>query len=155
MGKLAERCADIARRCDDLSPLVDPIKKRLWWGNREAVVQGVSPNGRPVAPLMPSTLARRKGDGPPRAPMRDKSRVITMYEVNVVAGPGKLSFIGGWPGFTPIIEYLSHGTSRMRARPTFGFREIDLDWIRKQMQSHIIQPSGGGGRNWWPFGRSK
>ena len=140
MGKLAERCADIARRCGDLSPLRAPLRQRLWEGNRAAVLAGTTPTGQAVAPLKPSTLKHRKGNGPPRAPQGAGSRVVTGYVESVVAGPGRLSFTGSWPAF-PQIEYLDRGTNHMQARPTFGFRPVDLEATRADLRRHIIPGS--------------
>lgn len=136
MGKLSERCADLARRCGDLSPLQEPIRQRLWEGNRAAVLAGKTPTGAAVAPLKASTLKRRKGNGPPRAPMGAASRVVAGCVVAVTAGVGRLGFTQSWPGF-PEIEYLDSGTKRMAARPTLGFRPEDLDWVRAKLREHI------------------
>jgi hypothetical protein len=134
MGKLLQRNQDIARRCGDLSPLAEPVRARLVQGNREAILAGLSPDGRPVAPLKPATLKRRKGSGPPRAPEGASAKVIIDYVVTVAAGPAALRFTGTWPGF-PVVEYLD------RTRPTLGFRAADLEWIRTQLRKHIIPGS--------------
>lgn len=134
MGKLLQRNQEIARRCGDLSPLAEPVRARLVLGNREAILAGLSPDGRPVAPLKPSTLKRRTGTGPPRAPHGASSRVVADYVVTVVAGVAALRFTGTWPGF-PAVEYLD------RTRPTLGFRAADLEWIRAQLRKHIIPGS--------------
>lgn len=139
MGKLLERCQDLARRCGDLSALREPVRDRLWEGNKGAVLAGLTPLGAPVAPLLPLTLKRRKGGGPPRAPMGAGSRVVAGYVVAVDAGPGRLAFTGSWPGFSPVIEYLDAGTSRMAARPTFGHRPTDLDWVRDRLRAHVLR----------------
>lgn len=138
MGKLSQRCSDIARRCGDLSALREPIRKRLWEGNAAAVMAGQTPTGQTVAPLAKSTLKGRKGNGPPRAPRGRSSRVVAGYVVSVDAGPGRLSFTGSWPDFRPV-EYLDRGTRRMPARPTLGFRPADLDWIRGRLGEHVMK----------------
>lgn len=153
MGKLLDRNREIARRCGDLSPLAGPVRDRLILGNRTVVLAGVSPGStKLVAPLKPSTLARRKGTGPPRAPMGAASRIVTAYEVQVTAGVGRLSFVAGWPGFSPVIEYLDRGTKNMAARPIFGFRPIDLEFVRDRLREHVI-PRGFFGRVAGFFGR--
>jgi len=137
-GLLRERVADMAKRCGDLTPLAEPVRQRLIEGNREAILQGVSPDGNRVAPLKRSTIKRREGrSGPPRAPGFSNSRVITMYEVKVIAGPQKLTFTGGWPDFEPILGWLDKGTRKMVARPTMGFRQADLDWVRGEMKAYV------------------
>lgn len=142
MAKLSERCQDMAKRCGDLGPLAGPIRQRLLEGNRAVLRAGISPgSSRLVAPLMPSTLARRKGKGPPRIPMGDASRAIAGCEVIVQAGPGKLSFLKSYPSLGEIARYLNDGTRKMAARPFMGYREIDLEWIRNQMRSYVI-PTG-------------
>lgn len=138
MGKLAERCSDIARRCGDLSPLREPVRARLWEGNKAAILAGQTPQGAEVAALAASTQKRRKGGGPPRAPRGAASRVVAGYVVTVSAGPGQLSFTGTWPDFDAI-GYLDGGTKFMPARPTLGFRPVDLDWIREQLGSYVIR----------------
>jgi hypothetical protein len=138
VGKLSERCAAIARRCGDLSPLAAPVRERLVEGNRAAVLAGVSPDGRPVAPLAASTLKRRRGTGPPRAPRGAASRVVAGYVVAVDAGPGRLTFTGSWPAF-PQVDYLDRGTRRMPPRPTYGFRGEDLDAVRAMLRGHVTE----------------
>lgn len=164
-GLLRERCAEMAKRCGDLSPIAEPVRKRLWEGNKAAILAGVSPDGRQVAKTwrqmnaesqwMTRRLAsgkvvrfkmlgyREGGDGPARAPHRERSRSVTTYQVNVIAGPQKLTFTGGYPDFEPIMGYLDKGTRYMPARPTMGFRQEDLDWIRNEMRQYVT-----GWRGW-------
>jgi len=132
VGKLSERCADMARRCGDLSPLAAPVRQRLWESNRDLIRRGVSPDGRRVKDLAPSTLKRRKGTGPPRAPRGDSSRVVSDCVVSVDAGPGRLAFSKSWPNF-PEIVYVD------AARPTMGYAPEVLEWVRGQLRAHVIE----------------
>lgn len=135
MNKLVERVREMSRRCGDLRPIQETVREILWEGNRDAILAGVTPGGVRVDDLKPSTLKRRKGSGPPRAPRGAASRPISEYVVSVSAGPGHLSFTGSWPDF-PEIEYVD------RLRPTLGFRTQDLDEIRGLLTSYVV-----GGRN--------
>jgi len=99
MGLLLERTQEIARRCGDLSPPAEPVRERLWDANRDVILAGVSPGTtRPVAALAPSTLKRRKGGGPPRAPRGVASRIVSGCVVSVTAGPGRLCYMKSWRG---------------------------------------------------------
>lgn len=133
MGAIMDRLNLIVQRSQDLSALREPIRQRFVEGNREAVLSGKSPTGQAVAALRPSTLKRRKGTGPPRAPRRESSRVIANYVVTVQEGPGGLTFTGGWPGF-PEIRYVD------AARPTVGFRPEDVAWARERLREHVTEP---------------
>lgn len=132
MGAILERLQTLAQRSGDLSPLRESVRRRLLEGNAQAILAGQTPQGQPVRPLAASTLRRRKGTGPPRAPRGRQSRVIAGYVVQVEAGPGLLRFLGSWPGF-PAVEYLD------RTRPTLGFRPEDLDAIRAELRTHVMR----------------
>jgi hypothetical protein len=83
VGLIHDRVSDIARKCGDLSSLQEPIRSRLVEGNRQVIMSGTSPGSTAkVAPLAPSTLRRRKGNGPPRAPRGEASRVVAGCEVH-------------------------------------------------------------------------
>ena len=136
-GALRERVADMAKRCGDLTPIAPEVQAICWEANKRAVLTGKTYDGHPVAPLRPSTLKRRKGTGPPRAPNYAQSSVITMCEVNVIAGPGKLTFTKGYPGFEPILGWLDQGTKKMRARPTMGFGRDELEATATLVRKHM------------------
>lgn len=142
VSPVAERLSDIARRCGDLSPLRDPIRRILVEGNRSRALAGVDAQGQPFAPLAPSTLRRRKGGGPPLAPLYSASRVVSQYVVDVQAGPGRLSFTGAWPR-QRWMEYHHTGTRRMPRRDPYGFRRQDLDAIRPMLNDYVLK------RGWW------
>jgi hypothetical protein len=151
-GKITERLSDIARRCGDLSPLQEPVRRILIEGNKVRALAGVNAQGVPFAPLAASTLrgSRIHGgpvlrrQGPPLAPHYAGSRVVTGYVVNVIAGPGKLSFAASWPS-APWMIYHHTGTRYMPRRDPYGFRKQDLDAIRPLMNQYILK------RGW--FGR--
>jgi hypothetical protein len=144
-GKITERLQDIARRCGDLSPLREPIRKILIEGNRQRALAGVDAQGRPFAPLAASTLRYRSGKGPPLAPRFAGSREITGYVLDVQAGVGRLSFAASWPG-QPWMEYHATGTRYMPKRSPYGFRQVDLDKIRPMMSDYILKRRGWFGR---------
>jgi hypothetical protein len=137
-GPAAERLADLARRCGDLTPLREPVRQILVDGNRERSLAGTDPQGRSFAALAASTLRRRRGTGPPLAPRGAQSRVVTAYEVDVLAGAGRLSFTGSWPSL-PWMEYHHSGTARMPARNPYGFRQQDLDEVRALLVRHVVR----------------
>jgi hypothetical protein len=137
-SKVAERLGDIARRCGDLSPLREPVRRILIEGNRARALAGVDAQGRRFAPLAASTLSRRRGTGPPLAPRYAASRVVTAYVVNVIAGPGKLSFTGAWPS-VHFMEYHHTGTRYMPRRDPYGFRQQDIDRIRPMLGDYILK----------------
>lgn len=142
MRAIKERVSDMAKRCGDLSPLREPIRQKFFDGNRQTIMAGVSPGSTAkVSPLAPSTLKRRKGKGPPRAPQGEASRIVAGCVVNVTASTGQLAFVKSYPGLDRVSEYLDRGTSRMPGRPFMNFRAVDTEWVRKQVSRHVI---GGG-----------
>ncbi len=140
MGAITDRLDTIARSAADLSPLAEPVRARLWEGNRAAILAGQSPDGSAVAPVKPSTMKRRGGSGPPRAPHGSSSRSVARYVVDVVRSvAGVLTFRGHWPGFEREIQSLNDGSKRMAPRPTFGFRAVDLEWCRAKLREHVLR----------------
>jgi hypothetical protein len=137
-GPAAERLADFARRCGDLTPLREPVRQILVDGNRERSLAGTDPQGRSFASLAASTLRRRRGTGPPLAPRGAQSRVVTAYEVDVQAGTGRLDFVASWPSL-PWIEYHVTGGRYLPVRNPFGFRSKDLEAIRELLSDHIAR----------------
>jgi hypothetical protein len=141
----AERLADLARKCGDLTPLREPVRQVLIQGNRARAVAGTDVEGIPYedyAPLAPSTLRRRRGDGPPLAPRYANSRIVTAYEVDVQVGTGRLSFIGGWPAL-PWMEYHHTGTARMPRRDPYGFTVKTLEEVRTLLREHYRKNRAG------------
>jgi hypothetical protein len=137
-----ERLADLARKCGDLTPLREPVKQVLIRGNRERALAGTDAQGRDFDELAPSTLKRRRGSGKPLAPRGAQSRVVTAYEVDVTAGTGRLSFIGGWPSL-PWMEYHHTGTARMPRRDPYGFTAKTLERVRELLREHYRENRAG------------
>lgn len=135
---ITKRIADLARNAADLSPLRDPVRTILVQGNRERALAGTDAQGRRFAPLASSTLKRRKGSGPPLAPRREASRVVTGYSVNVQAGPGRLTFAASWPG-QPWMEYHARGGGRLPRRDSYGFRQQELEKVKDLLRQHIMK----------------
>jgi hypothetical protein len=142
---LTERLSDIARRCGDLSPIKEPVRKILVEGNKARALAGVNAQGQAFAPLAASTLRYRRGTGPPLAPRGTQSRVVTQYVVNVTAGVGRLSFTGAWPS-VHFMEFHATGTRYMPRRDPYGFRQVDLDKIRPMLSDYVLQRRG-----WWSW----
>jgi hypothetical protein len=141
-----ERLADLARKCGDLTPLREPVRQVLIQGNRVRAVAGTDVEGIPYedyAPLAPSTLRRRRGDGPPLAPRYANSRIVTAYEVDVTAGTGRMSFTGSWPSL-PWMEYHHTGTARMPRRDPYGFTAKTLEEVRTLLREHYQNKKRGG-----------
>lgn len=137
-GGIGRRLSELARRVDDLTPLVAPVRQILIDGNRERSLAGTDAQGRPFAPLAPSTLRSRTGTGPPLAPHRAQSRVVTGYHVDVRTDRGTLTFAASWPD-QPWMEYHHTGTPRMPKRDPYGFREQDLERVRALLREHIMR----------------
>lgn len=122
-------------RIKNTRPVHWKIQQLLKDGKKEQLLQGVDWQGRPFAPLKPSTLKHRKGSGPPLVPKPD-SRAITHYYVIIdPAGPGQIAVEADW--HVSWMRYHNTGTRNMVARPPGGFRSQDVkkamaalrDWI--------------------------
>jgi hypothetical protein len=133
MGKISDRLSQIIANGSDLSPLAAPVRDRLLDGNKEMILAGQTPDGRPADPLKPETLKRRKGSGPPRAPRGAASRVIADCVVAVFTAGGRLSFTKSWPHFGAAVAGMD------RKRPTMGFRRADLDWTFEKLREHVMK----------------
>jgi hypothetical protein len=72
------------------------VERELWEINRADRTRGVDRRGVALVPLAPSTLARRKGKGPPLAPKGAGSRVVTEYLAELDVRPGKVEVKAGW-----------------------------------------------------------
>src|SRR5581483_7799637 len=138
MGIIRERLADLARRCGDLSPVREPVRQLLWNGNRENKLRGLAPDGRRYPLVADSTQERRPRPG--RIPFitdGDRSTIITGFVVDVNAGPGRLTFVGGWPGLDwP--EYHVNAYGPRPARDPYGWRRVDLEDCRELMREHVV-----------------
>lgn len=136
MGSIRDRVKGVLDRGGDLAPLAARVRDRHKAGQRLMAVNGVDQFGRPVAPLAPSTLARRRGTGPPRAPDREASRVVRECVVSVSTAGNTLSTTKSWPGFEAA-HYLDQGTSRMPGRG-MGLRREDLDRDREDLRRWVL-----------------
>jgi hypothetical protein len=152
MGQIADRLSDIAKRCRDLSPLREPITRVLTGGNKRDRMQGLDWHGQKFKELKPYTIAHRKSasgrvnpNAPPLVPGGELSRVIADYRVQVIAGPGELRILGGWPTF-PEIEGHIRGAGRLPVRDPLGFARRDVQWVRGMMAPYVMK------RKWRPWG---
>ncbi len=132
MGVLTERLRRIEEQAGNLAPLAERARQVLFDGNKAIILDGETPAGKPVAPLKASTLRRRKGTGPPRAPRGAASRIISGYVVAASSAPGELTLTGGWPNF-PQAAYLD------AKRPLTGFRRVDLETTMNQLTEHVFK----------------
>jgi hypothetical protein len=146
MGRIADRLSDIAKRCNDLSPLREPVTRVLVEGNKRDRLAGLDWHGQPLAALKPYTIAHRKSasgpvsnpNAPPLVPGGERSRVIADYRVQVIAGPGELRILGGWPDF-PEIEAHILGEGRLPVRDPLGFAEQDIQAVRGMMAPYVMR----------------
>lgn len=136
MGVVTERLADLARRCGDLSPIANDVRKVIERDNREAILAGQDGDGKPVAALKPSTLGHRKGTGPARAPSGANSPLIKGLVVSVQAGTGRLAFSKSWPS-APYWVYFASGTKNMARRDPSGVRPQARDEIRGMLAQYL------------------
>ncbi|MDE2506811.1 MAG: hypothetical protein KGM43_06345 [Planctomycetota bacterium] len=134
-----ERVSELAKRCGDLSPIADPVRRVLFDGNRASRLAGVDFAGRKLAPLAPSTLRKPRSNPTPLIPRGESSRMIAGYVVHVDAGPGRLRFLGSWPSLGVLINYFATGTRFMPRRDPLGFREVDLAEIRTLMRDYVAK----------------
>ena len=136
MGTLIERNAGILARIENLSPLRERIQRRFYEGNRAAVLAGLTRDGSPVAPLRPSTVQRRQGNGPPRAPSGPNARIITAFVVAVNVSAAGLVVTGGWPSFEAS-KHLNNGTRYMPPRPA-GWRPEDVAYATAELKRYVM-----------------
>jgi hypothetical protein len=139
-----ERLADLARKCGDLTPLGPRVRDILVAGNRERSLAGKDVSGENFVALAPSTLARRKGTGPPLAPRGASSREVTAYEVELRVGPGRLDFIAGWPSLPWMNYHILGVPERLPRRDPSGFRVKDLEAVRALLREHYQDKRRGG-----------
>lgn len=136
MGTLVDRNAGILARIENLAPLRERIQRRFYEGNRAAVLAGLTRDGQPVAPLRPSTMQHRTGNGPPRARSGASARIITAYVVVVDVSAAGLVVSGGWPTFEAS-RYLNHGTRHMPPRPA-GWRQEDVAYAQAELNRYVM-----------------
>jgi hypothetical protein len=97
-------------RHPDLAPLAEDIRGIMAEDMRTMLLDGLDADGTTTFRLEKSTIERgRPGDGPPRAPRREGSRIITDYRVDIQQSTDRTLLIGGWRS-TPFIHILASGT---------------------------------------------
>lgn len=134
----AERLGDMAKRCGDLSPLAAPVRRIVEDDNREAILSGQDCRGHAVSALAPSTLERRDGSGPPRAPHGMASRLVAGLVVVVHAGLSRLAISKTWPD-APWWVYHASGTRNMPARDPSGVRPEATARVRELLSKYIMK----------------
>jgi hypothetical protein len=128
MGALLDRNLEIARRAGNLEPIAERIRVLLIDGKREQLLSGDDADGRPFAPLAPSTLRHRDGSGAPLVPHGSASRLITMYRVTVSVLANRLEASAGWPGPGRV-----PGSRQGPMRP--DTQGVDIPWLTKSNAS--------------------
>jgi hypothetical protein len=118
---------------DGLDDLMQRIAAILKEDNAAAVLAGTDRHGQPLAPLRPSTLERRKGDGPPLAPLGGGSRVATQYvTTHEINSENDQSVYAGWSMPDWLWAHLQGNESRNLAqRDIGGIRPATWDRITR------------------------
>lgn len=150
IAALRDRIADKARRCGDLKPLSEPVRKLLWEGNKQNKSKGLDPDGNKYAKLKPSTIKRKpRLNNTPFMTHPPTSAIVTGYVVDVRAGVGRLTFTGSWPGLAwP--EWHIKATKNRAARNPYGFRRIDLLDIHDMLKAYVATDPKKV-KSWWRF----
>lgn len=105
----------------DLSGLRQPITQTIQEEHRRARLAGLDRFGKPLAPLAPSTLKTRDGNGPPLAPHEAGSRVVNNFVVNVEPTSNGVRIEAGYVGM-PWIRYHAQGAGRLPVRDVIGLQ---------------------------------
>jgi hypothetical protein len=134
---LQDRNQQIANRIKNLTPLEEPLRQLFVDGKRDQLLHGQDAQGAPFAPLAPSTLRDRPGNGPPLAPMGDRSRIVVDYEVKVSTAAGQLTVSAGWP-LLNWIKYHKTGTRKMPRRDPTGFRPADVADAMRRLREYLF-----------------
>jgi len=111
----------------DLTPLANTIGTIMVEGNRRGLLEGTDSFGDRMTDLRPSTLRRRKGDGPPLIPDGEGSSFIAGFGFEVQASPDRTLIIGSWN--VPYVHFHATGTANMVARDPVDIRPSDVELI--------------------------
>ena len=116
-------------------------------GHTRQLLQGIDYTGSKTAPLKPSTLKGRRGNGPPRIPRGTASRMVTAFRLRWVdESPGRRRLVMYYDDtIAPFAVFLEHGTSRMAARPT-GIDPESVRQIEAAIKDFGADVIKGGGR---------
>jgi hypothetical protein len=111
-------------------------------GNRAGLLAGTDKQGRPLAPLAPSTLRDRKGTGPPLVPRGEASRFISGFRAEWIEEAGGYVLHCGWAGLDsrdgrPFAGYHLTGAGRLPKRDVGGIRPSDWQKIIKEDQAFL------------------
>jgi hypothetical protein len=121
LESLIERLHRLRPENLDYGPLTDRIAEILIRGNTEARLQGIGPDGQPLAPISPETVERRrragKGDGPPLVPDLGSSRAAQLSAQRNDVAPDHVTVVGYWAAFEPILSYLARGNPARNLPP--------------------------------------
>lgn len=113
----------------DLRPLAEDVKGIMVQDNRQMMLAQTDIFGDRVDDVEQSTIKRgRGGDGPPRVPRGEESRMIADYEVDVQETTNGYLLSGEWPN-TPFVHFHSTGTKHMVARDPVGISPDGLEKI--------------------------
>jgi hypothetical protein len=138
---LLERNQTLLERARHLERIAEPVRELLVRGKREQLMSGRDALGVPFAPLLPSTRKNpRRGHGGPLVPDGEASKLITGYQVTIVAGDDELVISAGWPGLS-FVRYLKSGTRRMVRRDPGGFRQEDRNTLMDKLRAWVMSGS--------------
>ena len=121
-----------------LLQFVQWLKQRLG----RLMVNGISPNGQPYAPLSPVTIALT----PDRlgGPLINTGAMLESVDRD---GPGHIEAVtadsavlgtGHEKDGKPIAAWHQEGTRRMPARPFIGYDEHSIDWVMELVANDIL-----------------
>lgn len=124
----------------DMHGLAEDIGLIVYEDNAEARLSGVDMDGATMAPLAPSTIKTRSGDGPPLVPDFGGSRAIQDFTIRITdIDADAIAITGSWPD-TPFIQfhqsgYTSLGGNPVPARPIVGVRPVAGARIADQFEA--------------------
>lgn len=127
----------------DPTPLLETWERVLVQDNREGILAGTDGWGRPMPPLAPSTLKKRRGTGPPLAPRGALSRVIANYRTGHGRDGRDWVVIGAWedvlsnPGNVPFLPFHFRGEGRLPTRDLAHLRPAGLQHARQALRDWI------------------
>ncbi len=119
----------------DLRSLAKPIGQVMLYGNRQGL--GTDLNGNTLVPLAASTWKRRKGTGPPLAPMSQAPRIVTNAKVRTNGGRvgDYLAVELYWT--LPWLRFHESGTKWMPQSDIVGIRPATMDQIQGIVDTHF------------------
>lgn len=131
------------KQVKDLSRLADKMKRVIIEDNKKFALLGEDKRQKGYAALRPSTIATRRGNGPPLAPRMGNSRVIKRFYCDADVNNGSITFRAGWRGadvewmqyhFT---GYTHRSGTKVAARNANGIRPETMTRLKKLASDHF------------------